>query len=233
MRKLTHVYNRVVVSVDMERKNSHTFQDGTTIRLERKYNEFNQRITQPVQGIVISAENIPDGSELLFSHNATHDSNRIFNYTPLSGSDIASDIRYFSIPEADCYAWRDKGGELKPMKDFAFGLRVFKPYTGFLTGIESEILKDVLYMTTGHLKGNVCMTLKACDYQIIFQNEDGREESVIRLRHSEERKYFEREELIGIRHDLTEQVNEGKLIVGLSISDAKPISEIQCSMTPT
>jgi hypothetical protein len=216
---LKFVSGRIIIKSNLELKNTTKFEDGTVIRLERKFNEFNRRITQPVQGVVISAENIPDGCEIMVNHNAFHDSNRIFDYE--SGS---SDVQYFSIPEEECYAWRDANGELRPMKDFAFGLRVFKPYTGMIEGIEPEQIKDVLYITTGNLKGKIVHTLKAADYEIVFQGLSGKEENVIRVRHSEERKYFDREEIIIIRNDLTELLYDGKLMVGLTKTNCKKIN---------
>ena len=134
-----------------------------------------------------------------------------------------TDVKYFSIPEYECFAWKDKSGKWNPLKNFEFALRVFRPYEGFITGIEPEVVKDVLYVTTGALKGNVVNVLKASDYEIVFQNENGREGNLIRFRHSEDED-FDREEVICINHDLTEKVNDGKLLVGIEIKDAKTIT---------
>lgn len=219
---LKHVDKRIVIKVDLEAKNWHTFEDGTKIRRERDYEELNKRITQPVNATVISSEIIPIGCEVLIHHNCCHDVNKIFDYENLSGEAEASSVKYFSIPESDCYAWRDEDGELKPMKDFEFALRVFEPYKGVLEGIEPTLLKNVLYITTGNLKGFVVGVLKASDYEIVFQGLNGREERVIRIRHSEDED-FEREEIIYVNHHLTEKVNNGELLVGLSATSCQPI----------
>lgn len=219
---LRFIPGRVIVKVDTEMKNWHQFEGGQRIRLERKFNEFNRRITEPTNAVVISSEYIPEGSEILIGHNALHDVNRIFNYKRLSGVLESADVRYYSIPEDECFAWKDKDGELKPMKNYAFALRVFKPYTGVLTGIEPSLIKEVLYITTGELSGNVCHVLKASDYTIIYQGADGREKQVIRCRHFED-DYNDKEEIITISHDLTDKVNSGELFVGIEIKDAKPI----------
>jgi hypothetical protein len=213
---LIHTYGRIVIKVDMESKNSHTFQDGTTIRLERDWNNFNNREVRPVNAIVVSAESIPVGSEVLIHHNCTHDSNRVFSY-----KSEHPDIKYFSIPESDCYAWRGEDGELRPTKGFEFALRVFEPYNGLLAGVEHKKLKDILYLTTGKLKGFACHVLKASDYQIVFQGLDGREDNVIRIRHSDEED-MDREEVMAIDYGLTEKINRGQLIVGLTTTDEKP-----------
>lgn len=219
---LKHLEGRIVVKCDTQAKNWHTFEDGTVIRRERQFNEFNRRITEPVNTTVISADGIPEGSELLVSHNALHDTNRIFNYTPLSGKSQATDIRYFSIPEYECFAWRDGTGQMQPVKGFQFGLRVFEPYKGVLTGIDPEIIKDVLYVTTGDLKGLVCHMGKSSDYELIYQGQDGREKSLIRFRHSDTEE-LEREEVMAISHSLTERVLNGELLLGIEIKDAKPL----------
>lgn len=220
---LQFIEGRIICSIDMESKNWHTFENGVTIRRERQYNELNQRITQPVNATVISAEYIPSGSQILIHHNAAHDVNRIFDYKNLSGIVEADSVKYYSIPESECFAWRDESGELKPMKGFQFALRVFEPYEGIIAGIEPELIKNVLYLTTGNLKGNICHVLKASDYEIIFQGLDGREARVIRIRHSDEEE-LEREEVVAISHSLTEKLNEGKLLIGLTTTDAKPIN---------
>lgn len=219
---LTHVHERVIIKINTQGKNSHTFESGLTIRRERNFNNFNKRETQPVNGYVISAEYIPKGCEVLISHNALHDSNRIFNYK--DGKEDSTDIRYFSIPEYECFAWRDKDGKLKPMRNFEFGLKVYKPYTGRLTFITPILIKDTLWVTTGEFKNKVVHTLPASDYIIVYQNINGQEAQVIRFRHSNEYG-FDREEVVAISHDLTEQVNNGTLNIGLTPENCKPFNE--------
>lgn len=217
---LRFVHGRVIVKLDIEAKNSHRFEDGTVIRRERKFNEFNMRVSQPVNALVISAEYIPEGVEVLISHNSVHDTNKIFDYEGISGSENETDIRYYSIPEDDCFAWRDVDGKMKPLKGYQFGLRVYKPYVGSLTGIEPELIKDTLYVTTGELAGSVVATLKACDYQIVYQDsETGREANIIRFRHSDDEE-IEREEVLYVDNGLTELLKSGGLLVGLTPQDA-------------
>jgi len=81
-----------------------------------------------------------------------------------------------------------------------------------------------LFVTSGELKGKVVKTLKSCDYQITFRNEMGVDEEMIRFRPNGDE---EREpEAIAIMNDLTNQVKNGKLLVGISIKDAKPLNEL-------
>lgn len=224
MNKLNHVHGRVVVSCDLDAKNWHTFSNGTKIRRERQFNELNRRITEPVNAIVISAENIPSGVEILIHPNATHDSNRIFNHSQLSGKDEGSDIKYFSIPEDQCFIWRD-GNEWKALSPYETALRVFEPYTGILHGIEPTLVKDCLYVTSGELKGRVVKTLKACDYEVIFQDVNGQESRIIRFRPNGCEKTNREPEAIALLNDLTDKLCDGELLIGIEIKDAKPINE--------
>ena len=216
-KQLKAVDGKVIISVDLEGKNSHTFSDGTKIRLERQYNNLNRRETHPVNAIVIDGEGVKSGSQILIHPNMTHDTNKIFNYGQLSGDIEGSDIKYFSIPVEQCYAWLDEedNNTWKPLKNFEFALRVYKPYVGLIDGIEPTLVKDVLYVTTGEFKGLVVHTLKACDYEIIFQGIHGREERLIRFRHFPDQEH-EREEIIAVDYHLTEKVNKGELLVGIS-----------------
>jgi len=221
---------RIIISMDMESKNFHQFEDGTKIRLERDYNNLNKRYTMPVNATVIASEYIPEGSQVLVHHNACHDVNRIFNYKPLSGEDIARDIRYFSLLESEVYLYREQGEkEWKPTKGFATALRLFKTYSGIIEGIEPSVVKDKLYITSEcSLQHKVVSVLKSSDYTIIYMGDDGKDKEVIRLRHWEEEIEQEREEVVAIDHKLTEQVRIGAYLVGVHVSDAKQLNEYVC-----
>lgn len=225
MSALKCVKNRIIVAVNLEEKNSHTFSDGTKIKIERNYDNFDRKYVAPVQGIVIDSEYIPKGAKVLFHHNGCHPTNQIFNYKNLSGNETSSDIKHFSIADEHCYLWSMKDDEWNPAKGFATGLRVFKPYKGFLHGIEPTQISNVMYITSGDLKGKVCHTLKAADYTVIFQNSKGRESRILRCRHWDDEEN-DREEIVAIDAGLTKKVDLGEYHVGLTKSDAKPINEI-------
>lgn len=217
---LIHVEGRVVVKVDMQAKNFHTFEGGVTIRRERAFNEFNRRITEPVNCLVISGEAIPKNAEILVDHNALHETNRINDYKNSFENAESDRIRYYSIPVYECYVWRIRGEKWNPIHPFEFGLRVFKPYEGNLIGVEPEQLKDTLYVTSGELQGNVVRTVKGADYQIIFQGDNGREDYLIRFRPFGDEKMKLEEEAIAILHDETRKVEDGALLIGYTIKDA-------------
>jgi hypothetical protein len=215
---------RVIISVDLESKNSHRFENGTQIRLERQYNNFNKRETEPVNATVIDAEGIPAGSEMLIHHNATHETFKINNLKSLSGSETASSVKYYSILSSQCYAHRpDKDSEWMPMKHFAFALRVFQPYEGIIAGIEPKKIPQALYILTGEFAGKVVKTLKACDYEIIYQGDDGREKRLIRCRHFEDGSEPDREEILFVDPILTDKLYDQEILIGLSSQSAKPL----------
>lgn len=221
---LNHVEGRIVVKLDIKNKDSHTFESGLTIRRERNFNNFNRRETQPVNVIVISGDGIPKNAELLVDHNALHETNRINDYKNSFESEDSDRVRYFSIETYECYAWRMGTEEWQPIQPFEFALRVIKPYKGIFHGIEDEVLKDTLFVTSGELKGNVVKTLKSCDYQIVFQDTNGREGYLICFRPFGNPKRNMEEEAIAILHNETEQVNNGELLVGYDTKDAKKLN---------
>lgn len=224
--KLKAPTNRVIIKVDLESKNSHTFKDGTKIKLERVYDNFNMRYVKPVNAEVVDAKNIPTGAEILIHHNATHDTYKIFNYQKPT-TEASSDIQYFSIPIEECFMWRtEKSSTWNALNNFVTALRIFKPYKGMLDGIQPELLNNKLYITSGDLKGKVVNTVISSDYEIIYQKEDGTEGRIIRLR------YFpdgsDRNEIIAINDYMTEMVENGDLLIGYNKSDAKKLNEIEC-----
>ena len=225
MSKLIAPLGRVIVSIDTEGKNSHTFENGTKIRLERKMNNLNKRYTEPVNGKVVSSEFIPEGSTVLLHHNSCHDSHRIFNYQSLSGNEIADTTKYYSLPISQVFFYKEPNTtEWKPTQGYATALRIFKPHSGIIQGIEPAQLKDTLFVTSGLYKDKAVRTLKASDYLIHFQGEDGREQQLIRFRETD---VDDRVcEVIAILHDVTEQVLNGELQIGLTTTDCKTLTEL-------
>lgn len=221
MKDLKAPKGRVIIKVDLEAKNSHTFEDGTKITLARKYDNFNMRYVKPVNAIVVDAENIPEGAEVLIHHNATHDTYRLFNYLPPT-QDASTDVRFYSIPENECFLWRMNESSWNTLSNFVTALRIFKPYTGTLLGIDAAKINDVLYVTSGELKGKAVKTLKKCDYEIIYQDSNGREGSIIRLRCGESDE--DRNEIIAIDLEATSLIKKNKYLIGITLSDAKTLN---------
>jgi hypothetical protein len=180
------------------------------------------RYVKPVNAEVVNAKNIPAGAEILIHHNATHDTYKIFNYQRPT-AEASSDIQYFSIPIEECFMWREeKSSTWNALNNFITGLRIFEPYNGFLQGIDPSLIKNKIYVTSGGLAGNVVGTVISSDYEIIYQNDDGTEGKIIRLRYYPEGN--DRNEVISVEHEYTERVKNGELLVGYSISDAKKLN---------
>lgn len=215
---------KVIVSVDLEGKNSHRFANGQTIRLERQYNNLNRRETEPVNATCLASDYIPVGAEVLIHFNACHAVNQLFSLGQLGGEQTASSVKYYSLSEGECFLWRTaEMEEWQPCRGFATALRVFEPYKGILEGIEPKKLPNTLLLTSGALKGKVCKTLHACDFEVIYQDRNGREGRVIRCRHFDGEPH-EREEIVAVLDTLGEKLKKGDLWVGLTPSDAKPLN---------
>lgn len=209
---------KVIIQIDVENKNWWQFENGQKIRYERQFDNFNRRHTEPVNAVVIDAENIPVGSEILIHPNAIADHHKIYNYIRES-----HDIKYYSIPQDMCFCYL-KNDQWHPLPPYEKALRVFQPYRGKLLGIEPKQINDCLYVLTGDLKGKVVMTVKASDYCVVFQNIDGREGNLIRFRPHGDGKDKE-PEAIAIHHEYTKNVKRGTLLVGFTKSDAKTLNE--------
>ncbi len=228
---LKHVEGRIVCKVDREQKQGFTFSDGTEIAIIRNVDNFDRRYTEQVLGVVVDAENIPKDALVLFHHNSLHETYEIKNHSQLSGKEIASGIKYFSIMERDCFFWKMKDDEdWKPTEQYATALRVFVPYSGMIEGVPPNKLNDTLFVTSGNLKNKVVKTLKASDYQITFRNERGVDQNIIRFRPDGDK---EREaEAIAILNDETDKVLSGEYLIGLNVNDAKTIQEINYKNRP-
>jgi hypothetical protein len=95
-----------------------------------------------------------------------------------------------------------------------------------LKGIDPVKVIDTLFVTSGDLKGNVVKTLKASDYECIFQENTGRERRIIRFRPYGDEKSNREPEAIAILNEVIEKVNKGKYLIGLTPSDAKPLKQL-------
>lgn len=204
---------RLIIEVDMEYKNSHTFDNGQKIRLERGYDNFNGRYTNPVNGVVIDGLELKKGTEVIVHHNSIHDTNKVFNYQnkPLFG--------IYSVPVEECFIYFENE-KWRPFPEFSLGYRIYEPYKGKINGIQPTLVKNKIYVSEGEYSGNVVNTLKASDYELIFQDKNGKENRIIRFRNS-----GERQEVIAIDHDATEKVMKSKLLIGLTPPSAKILYE--------
>lgn len=214
---------RVIIKVDIEYKNQAAF-NGGTIRLERQFNELNRRLTEPVNAIVVNSHTIPTGAEVIIHHNALHETNKINDCEDLIEGEVSPDIKYFSIKENECFLWRKDNKQWQPCTNFDTALRVFIPYNGILEGIEPTKIKDVLYVTSGNYKGLVVATIKACDFELVFNDGGGKEHRIIRFRPNGDKDNQREEEAIAVLDDMTQKVNKGELLIGLNPNECTKIN---------
>lgn len=213
-----------IVLIDTDGKNTYTFDSGLVIRRERDYNNFDVKDTKQTFGVIVDSATIPKGALVLFHPNATHDTYKINNYEQVSGENESTSVHLYSIPEEQIFLWKTENTDWQPTKNHVTALRIYKPYSGLISGIEPAKLKNVLYILDGDLKGTAVHTLIAADYEIIFNDINGKERRVIRCRHSDTEE-LEREEIIAVNYDLTKEIEEGKLLIGISPSTAKKKNE--------
>lgn len=221
---IKHAEGKVLIKVNKEQKNKHTFSNGVTIELRRNYNNLNHSYTQQTLGEIISADGIPYGAMVLYFFNSLHETYKIRNHSFLTKKEKEEGYEIYAIHEEECYLWK-MPGEIKwnPMKNYETAKRVFKPYEGPLSGIDPKKIKNVLYVETGELKGKVVHTLVACDAEIVFRNEKGVDERIIRFRPFGNEKEKREPEAIAIDESLTKLVQKGKYLIGLTPSDAKQL----------
>jgi hypothetical protein len=225
---LKYVDGRIITKVDITQKNGYTFEDGTVIELVRNVDNFDRKYTQQVLGVVMSAENIPKDALVLFHHNSVHETYEVLNHSQLSGSEIASGIKIYSIMERDCFFWKmPNEDEWHPTQHYETALRVFQPYNGLLNGIEPKLIKNCLYVTSGEMKGQIVQTVEAADYCITFRDPTtGRDKEIIRFRPFGIEEEQREPEAVAILSELTKKAKQGKLLIGLTKSDAKPLKEM-------
>lgn len=220
--KLRPSPGRIIVSIDKEGKNSHQLTPDIQIQLARNVENLNRRETMPVNAVVVYSDKMERGTEVLVHHNSFDPNNELFDIFPLSGTYEASNVKYFSIKEEQCFLYRD-GDEWLPCHNFATALRLFKPVDTIFEGVLPDLVTGQLLVTSGEYAGKCCLVVASSDYEVVYQGIDGKEKRVIRIRHFEGEEN-EREEIIAVDMGNTKLYNEGKLLAGLTDKDAKPKS---------
>lgn len=216
--KLKAPVRNVLVRMQLDNKEKYKFANGMEIQIMKGF-DFNKRIDSPSIGEVVDGI-IPTGAMCLLHHNSSHDSFKVFGYKNEAGKLIEN---LYSVAEDMVFCYKENGKEWQPMKDFLITLRIFKPYEGVLTGIEPKQIIQRLYCLSGKVsdykvEGKAIIVTKHSDYEIIF-HQDGKPSSIIRTR---------LRECLGIDYDLTNEIKNGKLLIGNNLEDAKILNEIEC-----
>lgn len=221
---------QVLFKVDTRQKETLSLTDDITISISKGY-DFNLRVERSSRGICIDGEGIPEGADICFHHNAT---DATFQVPPQHFLTQEEVLAGWGVYNADCdsvFIYR-VNGVWHPYKNFLITSRIFKKYVGAMVGVPTEQIKNRLYVVSGtdrieqnisakeykepinDLSGKVIVVTENSDYQIIFHDTDNKEYSVIRTR---------AREVLAIDNELTERVNNGEYLVGITEKDAQPI----------
>lgn len=190
----------VVIKIDLDQKTKYRFPNGQEIFISRGH-EYNLRLDNPNVAEVLDAENIPTGSLCLIHHNACQDSYKVFELQNI-----------FCVP-TDLVFLYNFNGEWQPNTGFLITQRIYKPYKGFLIGIENERIKNRLWVDKGIHAGKCVIVLRNSDYRIVYFIE-GREYSLIRTRERE---------VIGEDAELAEKIKTGEYFIGVNSKSSKPL----------
>lgn len=217
---LKKIMGNVLVKMDTKQKEKYNLGNGKVLYWERGY-EFNRRLDYPSMAIIIDGEGLPIGGEILVHHNSTEPSYEVFNEDFLTDEEKREGYKILSLPKDMCFCYK-KNGEWLPYDNFLITLRVFKPYTGRLYGLEPAVVKNRMYCVKGEWEGQVLVTLVNCDYEIIWHDTENREQRLIRTRHRE---------VLATDEGLLEKIQKGELLVGFSPKNCKPLSQWAYSKT--
>lgn len=217
------------VIIKMDTRQRERFRLGGTdivLDISRGFN-WNLREDRPALAEIIDGENLPKGTDVLVNYLAIEPVYEILEEEILTKHEKQQGVKIFSIPNDMCFAYFDKG-EWRPCKEYLLTMRIFKPYTGKLAGIEPTLVKNRMYVFKGFsegenetkvdLGGKVAVTLDWCDYQIVWTDRNNKEQNLIRTRDRE---------IIGTDDGLLKELKKEKYLMGLTAKTAKTLKEWQ------
>lgn len=206
--------NKVLIRIDMTQKEKYSLGNGKTLHWQRGFN-FNLREDRATYGYVVDGNGMKEGTPVLVNYLSTEPSYAADNETILTEEEKKEGFRIRNI-EADMIFCYFDGEKWQPCKGFLITKRIFKPYNGLLVGIEHERIKGRLYVVKGFdeydgevtdLSGKVCCVTPHSDVELIWHDESSRERRLIRTMNRE---------IEAIDNDMTEQVKNGELLVGVA-----------------
>jgi|GEM_PF-3366325 len=218
------IKGNILFKIDVTQKEKLSFAGDKKLHIERNYN-FNLREDRASMGYCIDGENIPARAKILVHHLSTEPNYEVpYAELFLTDEEIKEGYKIFAIPKDMCFCYHD-GSEWIPCEKFLITKRIFKEYKGVLDGIPTEQVLKRLYVVKGFddyegepadLSGKVMAVTLNSDYQIIFHDENNKEQSVIRTRWRE---------IEAIDYQMTKDVEDGKYLVGIELKDAKPLNQ--------
>lgn len=207
-------YKRILCTVDTDLKNHYQLTEDINIVLERDVEEYNNRVKMPVNGIVVDGEGFDGGEEVLINHNSAHPVNQLFDHN----LNLPPHVQLYSIPAEEVYIYRkSKDDKWLPTRSYLIVDRIWEQYKGILVGIPPKVITNKLFVLEGEPKHKVVATAKWCDYTIIFQEANGREAHLTRMKAPDEYQ----DEVLAIEDGLTEKVLNGDLLIGETAEKAR------------
>ena len=214
-----------IIKINVKQRETYAFENGTEIFQATGY-EFNLRKDRGGRGYCVSCDGIPKGAQILVNYLAMEASYDMpYQREILTEEEIKEGFQLRNIPQDMIFCYMENG-EWQSFGQVLITKRLFREYKGPLVGIAPEVVKNRLYIVKGKdtwdgeekdLSGLVCAVTLNSDYEAHFHNEQHRPDSVIRTLHRE---------IEAIDYGLTKEVEEGKLLVGHSLQDAKPLKEL-------
>lgn len=184
--KIKPVGNRVIVLVDVQEKETHSFtkEDGTTGKLYMA-NEYSwdSRVTNFTQGVLLTDyKNLKAGVHVLAHHNSMGDE------CELSDSRIPSGHKLFSIESVFVYFGID-GEEIIPVDGYLLADRLYVEQSSIIETEKVKIpnklrIKAVPDSVSGIKVGDVVITYIYSDYEMTH-NVNGKVENIIRLKYDD------------------------------------------------
>ncbi len=213
----------ILLKIQTKNKEIYNLTEDAQIEISKGFN-FNRREDYPSYGVVIDAQKIPAGAEVLVHHNSTEEAYRVPDYNFLTEQEKLDGWKVFTIDRDMVFVYRTDGKDWLPCEDFLITKRLFTPYKGKIAGVGNQRVKNRLFVVRGNdvwdeketdLTGKVMVVTENSDYEIIFHNHEHREERLIRTRHRE---------LQAIDEGLTKKLKKGLVYLGLNETDCKPIN---------
>ena len=218
------IKTNILLKMNTRQKEKYALTDNIQIEISKGFN-FNLREDRSSMGYIINGRGLTKGHQALCHHLTIESGNEVTAETILTDDEKKIGFKVFSVDKDMVFATSPDGIKWFPCKDFLITFRIFKPYKGKLKGIEPSVLKDRMYIIKGvdefeeeitDLSDKVACTTVNSDYEIIWHNENNREQSLIRTRSRE---------VLAIDNGMLEDLKKGELLMGLSPTNCKTYKE--------
>jgi len=201
--------NRVLVKVPMDLKEFYQLADDVKLFWPRWINNFDGREDNPVNGVVVNGEGLEEGVEVLLEHNATHESNEIFD----SDYPLEPNFKLFSVAVTEVLLWRYKYDKEDKLKGWQLYRNVMIVSNLFIHRksiiiLEPEQIKNRVFVLRGQYENKALIVAKAVAYTIVYQEANGRDAQITIMKDTES---IDVPVILGVDEGLTEKVLCGEV----------------------